>query len=90
MTESRRAAMRRWNTSAKGKATLHRYRATAKGKACIKRANDKRVVVATRVIYLPTQETRDLAYALIKRRRQAYVAQQRQSRGAETEGVQAG
>jgi hypothetical protein len=77
--------MRRWNTSAKGKATLHRYRATAKGKACIKRANDKRVVVATRVIYLPTQETRDLAYALIKRRRREFVT--RFADGAETQGA---
>ena len=77
MTPGRKAAIARWNASEKGKAALRRYRQTAKGKACIKRANDKRVVLATRVIYLPTKATRDVAYAHIKRRQRGFVRQSR-------------
>jgi hypothetical protein len=80
--------VKKWAASEKVKAAARRYRATAKGKATVKRANEKRVVVATRVIYLPTKDTRDLAHALIQRRRREFVT--RQSGGAETESVSAG
>jgi uncharacterized membrane protein len=80
-------SVQKWAASEKGKAAARRYRATAKGKATVKRANEKRVV-ATRVIYLPTKDTRDLAHALIQRRRREFVT--RQSGGAETESVSAG
>jgi hypothetical protein len=89
VTDARRKAVERWYRSDKGKAAARRYRETAKGKAAAKRANEKRITVATRVIYLPTKDTRDLAYALIQRRRREFVTRQSADSGMETDSPDA-
>jgi hypothetical protein len=86
---ARRETVRKYNASEKHRVAALRYRATAKGKAANRRANEKRVVVAQRCFYLKTKAQRDQVHAHIQRRRQAYVAEQGQSRGAEAESVSA-
>jgi hypothetical protein len=86
--EIRLRAQKKYLQTLKGRATAIRYRQTAKGKAAIKRANEKRVIVATRVIYLGTKAQRDQVHAHIQRRRREFVT--RFESGAETQSLSAG
>jgi hypothetical protein len=70
---------RKHHHSETGRARIARYATSAKGKAKAARSNQKRMKLGGRTIYFPTLEATHAARALVKRRRAAFLQEQHES-----------